>query len=131
MIGERRNEDAAEHTPRPAIARRQRQRDELGLVPHLRERHNQERTPEDTHRREVSYTVANRPETARVALTAHGADARLPLRFAELQCSPSAERTTGGHVMSFVPVHLAGRRDFLKAAGAAQVRADFPAVARV
>ena len=32
--------------------------------------------------------------------------------------------------MSFVPVYLAGRRDFLKAAGAASVVAAFPAVAR-
>ena len=61
MIGERRDEDAAEHTPRPAIARRQRQRDELGLVPHLSERHDQEGAPEHTHWRDVSYTAPDRP----------------------------------------------------------------------
>src|SRR5678815_5510510 len=47
-------------------------------------------------------------------------------------CSARHRRSepTGGHVMSFVPVHFAGRRDFLKAAGAAVAVAAFPAVAR-
>src|SRR6185295_1779332 len=47
-------------------------------------------------------------------------------------CSARRRRSepTGGHVMSFVPVHLARRRDFLKAAGAAAAVAGFPVFGR-
>src|SRR5678815_2644801 len=48
------------------------------------------------------------------------------------RCSARHRRreSTGGHVMAFVHVYGAGRRDFLKAAGAAAAVAAFPAVVR-
>ena len=129
----RRDEDAAEHAPRPDdSAKRATQRDvELGRRggPPLRRTprpgardcrgtrarqtsgadsgamEGDERPPKRASREAAPSRTADvqreassgdgRRVSARVALTAPWADARLPLRFAELQCSPSVQRTHG------------------------------------